>query len=405
MKALLACLAASALLGACASPRVLTGIDVLRREGFAELEGKKVGLITNHTGKTRDGRDTVSVLAAAPDVTLTALFSPEHGFTGSSEEARVSSTSITLRGREVPAYSLYSGGIAGMRPKASDLLGLDALLFDIQDVGARFYTYLATMAMALEETAKLRIPFYVLDRPNPINGESVEGPMLEDLELRQITPTAYLEVPVRHGMTAGELALLHNETVRHPSLHVVKMEGWRRSLWYDETGLPWTPPSPNMPDLEAAALYPGIGLFEASNLAVGRGTPIPFRWVGAPWLESEQVAALLNAALVDGVEFFVQDYTPSKSLYAGERCRGVRIKVLDRRRFKPTEVFLAVNSVLRRLHPKDFQWRWEEARKMTGSEEFRRIYERDGDPAKFKELFERGASRFWRSRRPFLLYN
>jgi uncharacterized protein YbbC (DUF1343 family) len=403
MKALLACFAALTL-SACAGPRVLTGIDVLARARFTELEGKKIGLITNHTGKTRDGRGTVSVLAAAPDVTLLALFSPEHGFTGVSEEFRVTSTTLLLGGRQVPVHSLYSGGIAGMRPKPSDLIGLDALLFDIQDIGARFYTYLATMAMAMEEAAKLRIPFYVLDRPNPINGWSVEGPVLEDLGLRSVTPTAYFQVPIRHGMTAGELALMHNETVRHPSLRIIKMEGWKRSLWYDDTGLPWTPPSPNMPELEAASLYPGLGLFEASNLAVGRGTPIPFRWVGAPWMEADRVAALMNAALLDGVEFSVQNYTPSKSIHAGQPCRGLRINVLDRGRLKPTAVFLALNSILRELHPRDFQWRWDEAKKMTGTEEFRRIYEGDGDPARFKALFEGGAEGFLKSRRPFLLY-
>lgn len=383
---------------------VLTGLDVLEREGFSEFAGKKIGLITNHTGKTRGGRSIVEALGKAPDVTLVALFSPEHGFTGSQDQFNISSTSILVAGREVPVYSLYAGGIAGMRPKESDLIGLDALVFDIQDIGARFYTYVATMAMALEEAAKLKIPFYVLDRPNPINGIEMEGPVLEDLSLRLITPTAYFPVPIRHGMTAGELALMHNDTVRHPFLRVIKAENWKRSMWYDETGLPWTPPSPNMPDLEAAALYPGIAIFEASNLAVGRGTPIPFRWLGAPWMDAEKVAALMNSELLDGVEFSVQDYTPTKSVFVGVPCRGVRIKVLDRSRLKPTAVFLAFNSILRRLHPTDFVWRWEEAKRMTGSAEFQRIYESDGDPVKFQALFELGAERFAKTRKPFLLY-
>ncbi|MFA6319167.1 MAG: DUF1343 domain-containing protein, partial [Elusimicrobiota bacterium] len=248
---------------------VATGLDVLEKSGFAQLQGKRVGLITNQTGKDRSGRTTADVLADAPGVTLAKLFSPEHGFTGMSEEHAVSSTTLRIASREVPIISLYAGGMKGMRPKPEDLKDLDVLVFDIQDIGARFYTYLATMAMALEESAKAGVPFLVLDRPNPITGRIMEGPILEDLSLRQLTPTAYFAVPVRHGLTAGETALFHNREVAHPDLKVVKMTGWTRSLWFDQTGLPWTPPSPNMPDIDAAALYPGIGIFESANISVG----------------------------------------------------------------------------------------------------------------------------------------
>lgn len=291
-----------------------------------------------------------------------------------------------------------------MRPRQEDLLGLDALIFDIQDIGARFYTYFTTMAMALEEAAKARVPFYVLDRPNPINGEDVEGPMLKDLDLRMVTMTAYLKTPIRHGLTAGEAALLHNNEVRHPDLHVIKLEGWKRSMWYDQTGLPWIAPSPNMPDVEAAALYPGIGLFEAANVSVGRGTPFPFRWIGAPWMDGEKVAALMNSALLDGVSFEPASFKPTKSVFKDEVCEGVRINVHDRRVMKPTAVFLAFTKALRELHGDEFAFKWPEARKMTGGTEFERLYKQGGTDLNFKHLFETGAADFEKIREPFLLY-
>jgi uncharacterized protein YbbC (DUF1343 family) len=337
-------------------------------------------------------------------VTLVSLFSPEHGFNGTSEESKVSNAVVRLERRDVPVHSLYAGGIQGMRPRPEDLIGLDALVFDIQDIGTRAYTYLATMGMALEEAAKAGVEFVVLDRPNPINGVAVEGPVLDDLTLRKLTATAYFPVPVRHGMTAGEIALFYNAEVKHPRLTVVAMRGWKREMWYDETGLPWTPPSPNMPDLEAATLYPGISIFEAGNLSVGRGTPAPFRWVGAPWLDAEAVVKRLDAALLDGIAFSAEDQTPTKSVYAGERCHGVRLRVTNRDVLRPLGVFRAIEQAVRETHPREFQWRWDEVKRMVGTEEFRRILERDADPAKILGLFSRGAEDFEEKRRPYLLY-
>ena len=383
---------------------VLTGIDVLEENGFAELQGLRVGLISNHTGKDRRGRSTAEALAAAPRVTLAALFSPEHGFNGTSELNKVSSMSVVLGGREIPIHSLYAGGIAGMRPKPENLKGLDAVVFDIQDIGARFYTYLATMGMAMEETAKADIPFIVLDRPNPINGVLVEGPVLDDLTLRQVTSTAYFPVPIRHGLTAGEMALFYNAELKHPKLKVIELRGWSRALWFDQTGLPWTAPSPNMPDLDAATLYPGVAVFEASNLAVGRGTPVPFRWVGAPWLDSSALLKHMKAGRLPGIAFSEQDYTPTKSVFEGKLCHGIRMKITDRDALRPLAVFRKLNEGLRRLHPADFAWRWVEAKRMAGSEDFRKIYEEDGDPARFERLFDEGAKAFETTRRPFLLY-
>ncbi|MDD5302831.1 MAG: DUF1343 domain-containing protein, partial [Elusimicrobia bacterium] len=291
----LAALALAAGLAACGGPSVrgssasgtMSGLDVLVSDGFRPLRGKRVGVIANSTAVDRRGRSIVDLLAAAPGVNLAAIFTPEHGFAASAESENIASGRARVDGKEIPLYSLYSNGIKGMRPTPEQLQNLDVLVFDIQDVGARFYTYLATMAMALEEAKTAGVDFIVLDRPNPIRGDIVEGPMLADPNLRFVTPTAYFQVPVRHGLTAGEMALWHNRSVGHPHLSVVKMAGWKRSMWFDETGLPWVPPSPNMPNVEAAALYPGIGIFEASNIAVGRGTPAPFRWIGAPWLKAD----------------------------------------------------------------------------------------------------------------------
>ncbi|MDE2292999.1 MAG: DUF1343 domain-containing protein, partial [Elusimicrobia bacterium] len=273
-------------------PTVLAGIDVLRQHGFAEIKGKRVGLITNQTGRDRHGRTTVQILANAPDVTLAALFSPEHGFAGISESSSVASGTFSLPdGRSVPIFSLYG---ATRAPTADMLSGVDALVFDIQGAGARFYTYSTTMAMAMEAASAAGIDFVVLDRPDPLGGDVVEGPVLED-GLRAFT--AYMPVPIRHGMTMGELARLYNVMGRvGAKLTVVPLKGWRRSMWFDQTGLPWTPPSPNMPDLATDILYPGMALFEAFNVSVGRGTPFPFQWIGAPWLDAKSVVRRLRRA-------------------------------------------------------------------------------------------------------------
>ena len=396
---------------ACAGPAAredsisgtMSGLDVLVMENFKSLRGKRVGVITNRTGVDRRGRSVVDLLAEAPGVALAAIFTPEHGFAAASESERIASGRTRAAGKEIPLYSLYSGGITGMRPKLEQLHGLDVLIFDIQDVGARFYTYLATMAMALEEAKTAGVDFIVLDRPNPIRGDLLEGPILEDPSLRFLTPTAYFQVPVRHGLTSGEMALWHNLAVGHPHLSVIKLRGWKRSMWHDETGLPWVPPSPNMPDVEAASLYPGIGIFEASNLAVGRGTPIPFRWIGAPWLNAEEIVARLKGT-VEGVEFSVQDYTPSKSVFEGRPCRGVRITVVNRDAMRPLDVFRHLALVLRDLHPKEFEWRWDEVKRMVGAAEFRLLWETGAGDEAFLALFDKGPRDFEASRRAVLLY-
>ncbi len=402
------------LLAACSGPRtvrrapssgVRTGLDVLVEQGFAPLKGKRVGVISNRTGIDRRGVPILELLAAAPGVRLAAVFSPEHGY-AAAQDTTIASDTVRVGGRVLPVYSLYKGGISGMRPKPEQLAGLDVLVFDIQDIGSRFYTYAASMAMALEEAKAAGVTFMVLDRPNPLGGEVVEGPVLEDRTLRLVTPTAYFPIPVRYGLTMGEVARLHNREVGHPDLVVVPLKGWKRSMWFDETGLPWTPPSPNMPDLDAASLYPGIGVFESANLSVGRGTPLPFRWIGAPWMDAERVVGLV-AGQVDGVEFSVQDYTPTKrdkKDYLGELCHGVRIKVTDRDVMRPLTVFLHLALALREVHPREFSFRWDETKRMTGVEEFRRLWDTGAELGAFTALFDKGPLDFEKARRDVLLY-
>src|SRR5690606_25114023 len=265
-------------------PAVRLGIDVLMAQGAGALEGMRVGLITNHTGRDAQGRSTIDLLHGHPRIELVALFSPEHGIRGTARPGeRVSSGRDEETG--LPIHSLYG---ETREPTAAMLEGLDALVFDIQDVGARYYTYVWTMTLAMQAAARHGLRFVVLDRPNPIGGELVQGTVLEPAHA---TFVGLYPVPMRHGLTAGELARLANEEFGiGADLEVVRMEGWRRSQWWDETGLPWTPPSPNMPDLESATHYPGTCLFEGTNLSVGRGTSAAFQQIGAPWLDHETLA-------------------------------------------------------------------------------------------------------------------
>lgn len=386
--------------GQTAPKEVLSGLDNLIESGFSELKGKSVGLITNHTGLDRKGRSTVQALASAPGLKLNALFAPEHGFSGTQDEENLGSGVYFLPdGRQIPLYSLYGSTRA---PTAAMLKGIDALVFDIQDIGARFYTYATTMAMAMEAAAKADVQFYVLDRPNPITGSRVEGSLLDE---GQRFFTAYHPVPIRHGMTMGELARHYNLRAKiGASLHIVPVKGWDREQWYDETGLPWTKPSPNMPDIEAAALYPGIGCFEATNVSVGRGTKIPFRWVGAPWMDAKAVVKKLQAANLKGVEFDVKNFTPEKSVFAGEKSHGVRITIVDRNALMPLEVFVHLAVALRDLHPKEFVVRRADMAKMTGTQRFNDLYDGGAGAEAILEMFRKDSETFRAERAAFLLY-
>jgi uncharacterized protein YbbC (DUF1343 family) len=304
------------------SGRVQTGIDALVARRFGPMVGLRVGLITNHSGFDSAGRRTIDLFYKAPGVKLVAIFSPEHGFYGKVEK-KVSSTKEPCTG--LPVYSLY-GDMA--RPTKKMLSTLDALVFDVQDVGVRFYTYITTMGYAMEAAAEKGIPFYVLDRPNPITGSLVQGPIM-DQDLKSFT--GYFPLPIRHGLTVGELAKMFNAENRiGVKLHVIKMVGYKRTDWYDETGLPWVNPSPNLRSLTQAILYPGVALVEGANVSVGRGTDKPFEFLGSPWIKAKELVEYLNNREINGVKFWPVHFLPGSSRFQNEVCHGVQIILTDR---------------------------------------------------------------------------
>lgn len=316
------------------------GIDVLVKGGFAPLKGKRVGLVTNHTGKTKDGETTIDVLFKAPEVRLVALFSPEHGIRGL-VDAEVGDSRDEATG--LPVFSLYG---KTRKPSPETLEGVDILVYDIQDIGARFYTYISTLGLVLEAAKEKGIPVVVLDRPNPIGGVEVSGPV-RDPELGSFI--AFHELPVRHGMTIGELATLFNvERKVGADLTVIRCEGWHRADFYDRTGLLWVNPSPNMRSLTEALLYPGVGLLEATTLATGRGTDTPFERVGAPWIDPRGFAQALNGLNLAGVRFVPIRFTPKERQFAGKECGGVQITITDWSRFDPLRLGIGMALVLRK---------------------------------------------------------
>jgi uncharacterized protein YbbC (DUF1343 family)/CubicO group peptidase (beta-lactamase class C family) len=325
------------------------GIDVLVEQKFRPLRNKRVGLVTNHTGRTRGGASTIDVLFRAPDVRLVKLFSPEHGIRGVLDTTVSDSVDETTG---LPIISLYG---KERKPQPRDLEGIDVLVYDIQDVGARFYTYITTLGLVLEAAKESNKDVVVLDRPNPIGGRVVSGP-LRDEEFASFI--AYHPLPVRHGMTVGELARLYNtERKIDATLEVIPCTGWSRDELFDRTGLVWVNPSPNMRSLTEALIYPGVGLLEATNLATGRGTDTPFERVGAPWIDPQPFAAALNATGVPGARFVPIDFTPTQRQYAGARCGGVSILITDWSRFDPLRLGITLAVQLRTLYPR--AWRTE----------------------------------------------
>lgn len=393
--ALAAALAAAGQAGAYVS----TGLEVSARDDFALFAGKRVGLITNQTGVDREGRSSVDAMFASRKASLVAIFSPEHGFRGNAADGEtISNSTDPVTG--LPIYSLYG---KTHRPTAAMLAGIDVLVFDIQDIGARFYTYLTTMALCMEEAAKHKIPFVVLDRPNPISGLVMEGPVLPK-NIQDFT--GYFPVPVRHGMTAGEVALLHKD-IRglNLDLSVVKLQGWDRASFFEDTGLPWVNPSPNIRGLDAAIMYPGIGGFESSNMAVGRGTDSPFLWFGAPWLDAGRLAATLNEAGLPGVRFHAESKTPEKDIYAGKLCRGVKMEITDRAAVRPLDIFvLAVCALRDKKYYREFRFE-EEALKLTaGNNVYKAIFESKEPPEKIISDFRAQCLAFDKLRGRYLLY-
>ncbi|WP_422926224.1 exo-beta-N-acetylmuramidase NamZ domain-containing protein [Singulisphaera sp. PoT] len=326
-----------------------TGLDVLVKQGFAPLKGKRVGLVTNHTGLDKTGKAAIDLLFAAPDVRLVKLFSPEHGIRGLLDKENVGDSRDEKTG--LPIHSLYHGKTR--KPSAEQLEGLDVLVYDIQDIGVRYYTYISTLGLVLEAAREKGLAVMVLDRPNPIGGLAVSGPV-RDPDLASFI--AYHELPVRHGMTVGELARLYNtERKIGAGLTVIPCEGWHRGDLYDKTGLLWVNPSPNMRSLTEALIYPGIGLLEATNLATGRGTDTPFERVGAPWIDPRAFASYLNAQNIPGARFLPVRFSPKERQYAGQDCGGVLISISDWSRFDPVHLGISFAAALHHMYPKEWK--------------------------------------------------
>lgn len=373
--------------------QALNGIDVLVRDGFKQLQGRRIGLITNHTGRDREGNSTIDLLHKAQGVTLVALFSPEHGIRGALDQEKIDNTKDEKTG--LPVFSLYG---ETRRPNVEMLKGIDTLVFDIQDIGARFYTYISTMGLAMEEAAKNKVRFVVLDRVNPINGDDVEGPVADSLSF-----IAHHQIPVRHGMTVGELARLFNaERGINADLQVVRVEDWKRSSWLDETGLTWVNPSPNMRSLTEATLYPGVCLLEPTNVSVGRGTGTPFELLGAPWIDGRKLATALNDANLPGVRFVPVRYTPNASVHKDAECGGVNVIITDRERFEPVLTGLEIAAQLKKLFPKDFSA--ERFNRLLVNQKVFDAFRQGADSRALRQVYAEELNAFRAIRRKYLLY-
>jgi uncharacterized protein YbbC (DUF1343 family)/CubicO group peptidase (beta-lactamase class C family) len=382
--------------------QVKTGIDVLEEQGFQVLRSasgkRRIGLLTNQTGVNSQGRRTIDVLANAEGISLEAIFSPEHGVTGTLDTTEIGNSRDAVTG--IAVYSVYGGGDAAKRPAAEVLKTLDAVVVDLQDVGVRFYTYETTLGYFLEAAAAAGIDLIVLDRPNPLSGALVQGPLSDT---GRDSFTNYHPLPVRHGMTLGELATLFNgERGIHARLQVVAMQGWQRGDWYDETGLEWVNPSPNLRSLTEATLYPGVALVEGANVSVGRGTDTPFEVVGAPWIKSRELAQTLNGRAIAGVRFVPVRFTPQSSNYAGQECEGVNLVLLERNAVDVPELGMELATALARLYPEQF-----DLAKVDGLVRNRAVlaalHERQ-DPRRIAEDWRESVEQFQKLREKYLLY-
>ncbi len=371
-----------------ANHATLTGLDVLEQEAFASLKGKRVGLLTNQTGLDRQGRRNVDVMLAA-GVKVAALYAPEHGITGTKDQPNIADSRDEATG--LPVFSLYFNSRFHLTPEM--LKGVDMLVFDIQDVGARFYTYSCTMLDTMEAAAHAKLPFYVLDRPNPVTGSHVEGPMLDP---GSQAITGCYTLPVRHGLTTGELATMSNaERKWNADLHVIKMQDWERGDWFDSTGLPWIDPSPNMRNLNAAALYPGLALIESSkNYSVGRGTDAPFEQIGADWIHGVELAEFLNARYIPGVRVY--------PTHLNATTDGVRFVITDRDQFDSIRLGLEVAYALHKLYPGKIDF--ELSKQLIGNRKVIDALKAGDDPRVIEQGLMNDIAAFMNRRRPFLLY-
>jgi uncharacterized protein YbbC (DUF1343 family) len=383
-----------------AAREVRIGVDRLADGVPTEISGRRVGLITNQTGVTRDGRSSIDVLAELDGVELVALFSPEHGIRGTAAPGERVASGVDER-TGLPIHSLYG---ETRRPTPEMMAGIEALVFDIQDIGARPYTYIYTMALGMEAATEHGVPFVVLDRPNPINGVHIEGNLLEP---EFATFVGMYPIPVRHGMTAGELARMFNDRFGiGADLSIVEVEGWERTVWHDDTGQPWVNPSPNIRRLDAAIHYPGTVFFEGTNLSTGRGSEMPFEQTGAPWLRADEVVNRMNALDLDGVRFERADFTPAEpgdGKFDGVELQGVRLVLTDRESYRPVEASLRLIATIREMHPEEFAWNVSHFDRLAGTARLRDAID-GGSLDLVLDAWDADAARFRESRQPFLLY-
>ena len=381
---------------------VQSGIDVLEAHDFDVLRAstgkRKIGLLTNQTGVDSQGRRTIDVLAQAPSISLDAIFSPEHGVTGELDTTDVANTKDAVTG--IPVYSVYGAKDAQRRPSIDVLKTLDAVVFDVHDVGSRLYTYQTTLGYFLEAAAKADIDIIVLDRPNPVTGSFVQGAIPDPGRESFVN---YFPVPVRHGMTMGELAKMFNsERNINARMTVVPMDGWMRGDWYDATGLPWINPSPNMRSLTEATLYPGVGLVEGTNVSVGRGTDTPFELLGAPWIKATELAQYLNARNISGVRFVPITFIPSASNYSGQKCGGVNIFVIERNALDTGELGIELAAALHKLYPE--QYHMERMIELLRNQSVYDAIAAGQDPRRIAEDWREALEKFLLLRQKYLIY-
>jgi uncharacterized protein YbbC (DUF1343 family) len=381
---------------------VLAGIDVLEAHNFDILHAtsgkRKIGLLTNQTGVDSQGRRTIDVLAQAPGISLDAIFSPEHGVTGEMDTTDIVNSKDAATG--IPIYSVYGIKDAQRRPSLDVLKNLDAVVFDVHDVGSHFFTYEATLGYFIEASAKAGIEMIVLDRPNPITGSFVQGAIPDPGHESFVN---YFPVPARHGMTMGELAKMYNsERNINARLTVVPMDGWMRGDWYDSTGLTWINPSPNMRSLTEATLYPGVALVEGTNVSVGRGTDTPFELLGAPWIKSKDLAQYLNARNISGVRFVPITFIPSASNYSGQRCEGVNIFITERNALDSGELGIELASALHKLYPG--QYHMERMIELLGNQSVYDAVAAGQDPRRIAQDWQEALDKFNQVRQKYLIY-
>lgn len=390
------------------SHKLQTGLDRLVADEFSEFNGKAVGIICNHTARDKSGNHIVDLFHKNENVKVKAVFAPEHGFRG--KESAGSSIDDQVDSKTgIKIYSLY-GKIR--KPTDEMLNGIDALVYDIQDVGVRFYTYISTMTYCMEAAAENNIPIYVLDRPNPIRGDIVEGAIRKEGYQSFV---GMHPIPVRYGLTAGELATLINQEnyldTLKTNLRIIKMQGWKRDLWYDQTNLPWIAPSPNMPDLKTAIVYPGMCFLEGTNLSEGRGTKRPFLLFGAPWLNSDKMTPKLNQLNLAGVSFNKKDFTPidipgqaTNPKYEDEKCGGIRLEITDRNEFRPIRTAIEIIALVQENYPKKFEWknRWIDL--LSGSDQLRKTIDNEKDLDSLIKVWEKQAENFKNSSADYYFY-